>query len=107
SATAAADGVVDELIAAALSGTDRARLTDAPAGAGKTGAVVRLVGALADAGARVGVVTQTNVQAFDVVERAAATHPRHMVGFLPASGIVLPLATAARRNVVLVDPATV
>jgi len=107
SATAAADAVVDDLIAAALAAKDRARLTDAPAGAGKTGAVVRLVGALADAGARVGVVTQTNAQAFDVVERAAAAHPGHTIGFLPAAGIVLPTPTAARSNVRVLDPASV
>src|SRR5262249_53106488 len=83
---------------------DRARLTDAPAGAGKTGAVIRLVGALADAGARVGVVTQTNAQAFDVVERAAAAHPRHGVAFLPAGGVRLPPTPPARGNVVLVEP---
>ena len=47
-AAKAADAVVDDLISAALSGGDRARLTKAPAGAGKTGAVTRLVDALAE-----------------------------------------------------------
>jgi hypothetical protein len=103
-AVAASEAIVDELIAAALRGQDRARLTNAPAGAGKTGAVVRLVGALADAGARVGVVTQTNVQAFDVVDRIATAHPRHVVGFIPASSISLPANISALHNVVEIKP---
>src|SRR5256885_16114713 len=53
-ATAAADAVVEDLIRAAVAGTGLARLTNAPAGAGKTGAGLPLVGALATAGARSG-----------------------------------------------------
>src|SRR5437899_9810459 len=98
-AMAAADAVVDELIRAALAGSDRARLRNAPAGAGKTGAVVKLVGAQASAGARVGVVTQTNVQAFDLVKRAAEAHPGHTVGFMPATGVMLPTETTLLKNV--------
>ncbi len=98
-AIAAADKVVDDLICAAQAGRERARVTKAPAGAGKTGAVVRLVGALADARARVGVVTQTNEQAFDVVRRLADAHPRRTVSFMPASGIELPADVVAKPNV--------
>ena len=106
-AVAAADAVVGDLIRAAVAGLDLARLTNAPAGAGKTGAVVRLVGALAATGARIGVVTQTNAQAFDVVERAAAAHPDHVIAFMPAGGMALPPHTLVRGNVLMVEPTTV
>ena len=98
-AIAAADAVVAELIAAAKSGGDRARLTKAPAGAGKTGAVTRLVDALADDGANVGVIAQTNAQAFDLVDRIARSTPARTVVFMPATDIVLPPAIAALANV--------
>lgn len=98
-AIAAADTVIDDLIAAAVASSDRARVTDAPAGAGKTGAVVRLVGALADSRARVGVVLQTNAQAFDVVERLASVHPNRTISFVPSSKVSLPDTTANRPNV--------
>jgi len=104
---AAAEAVVEDLIAAALRGKDNARLTDAPAGAGKTGAVVRLVGALAAADTHVGIVTQTNAQAFDVVERTARAHPGATVAFMPAGGVVLPASAASLPNVALVQPTTV
>jgi hypothetical protein len=106
-ATAAADAVVEDLIRASVAGAGLARLTNAPAGAGKTGAVVRLVGALASAGARVGVVTQTNAQAFDVVARTAEAHPRHTVAFMPASSAVLPPEIALRPNVTTVKPTSI
>ena len=106
-AVAAADAVVEELIAAALRGGESARLTDAPAGAGKTGAIIRLVGALAAADAHAGIVTQTNAQAFDVVERAARAHPGVTVAFLPAGGVALPPSAASLPNVILVEPTTV
>lgn len=105
-AVAAADAVVEDLIRAAKSGADPARVTNAPAGAGKTGAVVRLVGALAEDGRRIGVVTQTNAQAFDLVDRAAASNPGVTIGFMPASGISLPTETMLRSNVRLVEPTT-
>src|SRR5262245_60327437 len=89
-ALAAADLVVEDLIEAAKDGGERARLTKAPAGAGKTGAVTRLVDALADEGAHVGVVAQTNEQAFDLVGRIAAIAPKREISFLPAGSVVLP-----------------
>jgi AAA domain len=89
-ARAAADAVVGELIEAAKDSRDRARLTKAPAGAGKTGAVTRLVDALAGEEAHVGVVAQTNEQAFDLVGRIAETDSSREVSFLPASGVELP-----------------
>jgi hypothetical protein len=101
-AVAAADAVVADLIAAAKRRGERARLTKAPAGAGKTGAVTRLVDALADDDANVGVIAQTNAQAFDLVDRIARTAPARTVAFLPASSIVLPGATEALPNVVRV-----
>src|SRR5947209_3822226 len=98
----AADAVVDDLIEAAKAGGERARLTKAPAGAGKTGAVTRLVDALADEDAHVGVVAQTNEQAFDLVGRIAEIAPRREVSFLPAGGVLLPAAKHL-PNVTLVD----
>lgn len=102
-AVAAADAVVADLIAVALARTERARLTRAPAGAGKTGAVTRLVDALAAADANVGVIAQTNAQAFDLVERIARLAPRRPVAFLPATDVVLPQSAAALPNVVTVE----
>jgi hypothetical protein len=102
-AAKAADAVVGDLISAALSGGDHARLTNAPAGAGKTGAVTRLVDALADAGAHVGVIAQTNAQAFDLVDRIAKLAPKRTVAFAPAGGVFLPGETEALDNVVVRD----
>jgi hypothetical protein len=101
-AVAAADGVVDDLIDAARARAERARLTKAPAGAGKTGAVTRLVDALADDDAHVGVIAQTNEQAFDLVGRIAAIAPKRQVAFLHAAGVVLP-PDKHLSNVTLVD----
>jgi hypothetical protein len=100
-ALAAADAVVNELIQAAKAHQDRARLTKAPAGAGKTGAVTRLVDALAEE-ANVGVIAQTNEQAFDLVGRIAAINPGREVSFLPASGVELPV-DKRRPNVSIVE----
>jgi hypothetical protein len=101
-ACAAADAVVAELIEAAKAGEERARLTKAPAGAGKTGAVTRLVDALADEDANVGVVAQTNEQAFDLVGRIAEIAPGREISFLPAGGVELP-ADRRRANVSIVE----
>jgi hypothetical protein len=98
-AVAQADTVVSDLVQAALRGGDRAQVTDAPAGAGKTGAVIRLLGELADHGAHVGIITQTNAQAFDLVERAAKSHSKHTIAFMPANKIELPSHVAALPNV--------
>jgi AAA domain len=101
-AVAAADAVVDDLIEAAKAGEDRARLTKAPAGAGKTGAVTRLANALADEDANVAVITQTNEQAFDLVGRIAEIAPGREISFLPAGGVELP-ADKRRANVSIVE----
>jgi hypothetical protein len=101
-ALAAADAVVDGLIQAAKAGGERARLTKAPAGAGKTGAVTRLVDALADDDAHVAVIAQTNEQAFDLVGRIAAIAPKREVSFLPANGVLLP-GDKKLPNVTIVD----
>ena len=74
----------EALVDAALAGEDRARVTNAPAGAGKTGAVVTLCGRQAEEGAQVGAIAQTNAQAFDIVHRTAVSFPDLQVGFLPA-----------------------
>lgn len=105
-AIVAADAIVAELIAAARGRAERARLTKAPAGAGKTEAVTRLVDALAADDASVGVIAQTNAQAFELVGRIARIAPGRNVAFLPASGIVLPAATDALPNVVRVQANT-
>src|SRR5436190_855022 len=101
-ALAAADAVVDGLIEAAKDGAERARLTKAPAGAGKTGAVTRLVDALADDDANVGVIAQTNEQAFDLVGRIAEIAPSREVSFLSARAVLLP-REKRRPNVTIVD----
>ena len=92
-ALAEADKVVKALVRDAVEGAKggaRARITNAPAGAGKTGTVLKMVGALRKEGARVGVITQTNEQAFDVVRRLAKAHPSLTVSFIPASTVELP-----------------
>jgi hypothetical protein len=100
-AVRAADAVVEELIEAAKAGEERARLTKAPAGAGKTGAVTRLVDALADEDANIGVIAQTNEQAFDLVQRIADIAPERDVAFLHAAEVHLP-PEKMRKNVQLV-----
>ncbi len=52
------------------------RIVDAPAGAGKTGLVTRLIPAYARRGHSVAVVTQTNEQADDLTRRLATEQPR-------------------------------
>src|SRR5262245_45382798 len=94
-AVKAADEVIEELIADAVAGAQRAHLTKAPAGAGKTGAVVRLVGELAAQEATVGVAAQTNAQAFDIVKRIAVRFPKQQVAFMPGTDIELPDDTEA------------
>lgn len=98
-ALAAADREVEALVEAALAGEGRARVTNAPAGAGKTGAVVKLSGRQAQEGAGVGVVAQTNAQAFDIVRRAAAAFPDLEVGILPARGVTPPEEVVELPNV--------
>src|SRR5581483_2545878 len=98
----AAEAVVAELIEAAKAAEEPARLTKAPAGAGKTGAVTRLVDALADEDANLGVIAQTNEQAFDLVERIADIAPGRDVAFLPANDVQLP-AGKMRKNVQIVE----
>lgn len=51
------------------------RIVDAPAGAGKTGLVTRLIPAYARSGHSVAVVTQTNEQADDLTRRLATEQP--------------------------------
>lgn len=104
-AVRAADAVVEELIEAAKAGEERARLTKAPAGAGKTGAVTRLVDALADEDANIGVIAQTNEQAFDLVQRIADIAPERDVAFLHAADVQLP-PEKMRKNVQLVAAKT-
>jgi hypothetical protein len=101
-ALAAADAVVADLIEAAKARDSRARLTKAPAGAGKTGAVTTVVDALAGEDADVGVIAQTNEQAFDLVGRIAAIAPKREISFLPAVGVVLPTEKRL-SNVTLVN----
>jgi hypothetical protein len=88
-----ADQVVKTIVANAVTGAKggaRARITNAPAGAGKTGTVLKIVGALRDKSARVGVVTQTNEQAFDVVGRLAEALPNQTISFMHANDVELP-----------------
>lgn len=94
-ALAEADKVVKAVVREAVEGANggggaRARITNAPAGAGKTGTVLKMVGALRKKRARVGVITQTNEQAFDLLRRLATEHPGQTVSFMHASTVELP-----------------
>lgn len=92
-AAAALDDVLSRL------GAERAVVTKAVAGAGKTGFVVEVVGAASERGLRQIVCTPTNLQAFALVERIAARYSWHTVTFVPATNVQLPANTAARPNV--------
>jgi hypothetical protein len=92
-AVAAANKVVKAVVQDAVAGWKggaRARITNAPAGAGKTGTVLKIVGALRKEGARVGVITQTNEQAFDLLRRLAKEHPALTVSFMPSRTAEIP-----------------
>ena len=76
-ALAQADLVLDELLAGADGIEARAiRIVNAPAGAGKTGLVTRLIPRHVKAGRRVAVTTQTNEQADDLTRRLASERIR-------------------------------
>jgi hypothetical protein len=60
------------------------------------------VDALAEHDAYVGVVAQTNEQAFDLVGRIAEIDPKREIAFLPASSVVLP-SNKRLPNVTIVD----
>lgn len=75
-AVAAADAVVAAVCAASASESGpRLRLVDAPAGAGKTGLVTRLIPGHVERDRRVAIVTQTNAQADDLAVRLAKQEP--------------------------------
>lgn len=76
-ALATADVTVASLVDATATLTDGSiRVVDAPAGAGKTGLVTRLIPAHRRAGRTIGVVTQTNEQADDLTRRLVSEQPQ-------------------------------
>lgn len=75
-AVRAADAFVATLVSeSAALPAGSIRIVDAPAGAGKTGLVTRLIPAYARSGHSVAVVTQTNEQADDLTRRLATEQP--------------------------------
>jgi hypothetical protein len=65
-------------------------VAQAPAGAGKSQLIARLVGELRQKKAVVAVACPTNEQAYSLVERIATLNPRLPVCFTPATGRELP-----------------
>lgn len=115
-ALAKADKVVDRFLrTAGLIEPGSIRVVNAPAGAGKTGMVTRLVPCHVDAGRRVAVVAQTNEQADDVTRRLAAEQPQrpihrlvsaaHSPLNLPVNVVVLTEASAVHGAEVVVATA--
>jgi AAA domain len=71
-----ADLVVQQLLEEAVNVSERSiRLVNAPAGAGKTSLVTKLIPAYVGLNRRVGIVTQTNEQADDLARRLANEQP--------------------------------
>ena len=104
-ALARANEVLDELLGGAEDVAPRAiRIVNAPAGAGKTGLVTRLIPRHVKAGRRVAVTAQTNEQADDLTRRLASEQPALQI---------LRLVSSARKptnppaNVTVVTDATV
>jgi hypothetical protein len=97
----AADRVSSAAIRDYLSaaGTESAVVVSAPAGAGKTGFIIKAVSAARRKGLRVAVATPTNQQAFELVGRLAKQHPGETITFVPASDKTLPEAVAQLNNV--------
>jgi hypothetical protein len=83
----------------AAAGTEKAIIVAAPAGAGKTGFIVKAVGALRRKRLRVAVATPTNLQAFGLVRRLAEQHAGEKITFVPASNVSLPEDVATLNNV--------
>jgi len=79
----------------------RAIVVSAPAGAGKTGFVVKAVRKARRPALRlrVAVCTPTNEQAFGLVRRLAMSDPKETVTFVPASDVTLPVLIARLPNV--------
>jgi hypothetical protein len=80
---------IREDIARVLGGKG-AIIAQAPAGAGKSQLIARLVGELRQKKAVVAVACPTNEQAYSLVERIATLNPRLPVCFTPATGRELP-----------------
>jgi hypothetical protein len=89
---AAARAVEDRIYTDLLAriGQEAAVVVAAPAGAGKTQLVSRIVGRLRDENLRVALVAPTNEQAYGLVERVKALRPDLPVAFVAAQGRGLP-----------------
>lgn len=86
-ALARADAKVQELLERSRNlQAGSVALVDAPAGAGKTGLVTRLVPRHVKEDRRVGVITQTNEQADDLTRRLAREQPKLAITRLVRSG---------------------
>jgi len=86
-------------------GEEHATVLKAPAGAGKTGAVVLTVPPARRRKMRLAIGTPTNDQAFALVERLARSHTNETITFVPASAVSLPQQIARLPNVVQVEAA--
>lgn len=93
-----ADAAIRDVLKAQWDDEPAVRL-DSPPGAGKTGVVERLaVQSLALIGERCAVVTQTNVQAFDLARRLGEHYPRLQFWLVLRDGLRVPADVAALGN---------
>jgi hypothetical protein len=96
---ARADEVVEQLIAEVLTLEGRGVVVgEAPAGAGKSYAVVTAVQKARKKGLRVAVATPTNEQAYSLIDTMAARCPREIISFIPARDRELPGEIGERRR---------
>ena len=110
---AIADKFVTEFVKSAADQSEGTyRVVQAPAGAGKTGLVTRLASKLGTDGAVVGIITQTNEQANDLVRRYAGEYPGQRIArlhskqnvpgpFPPNVEVTADAQTAVRSGVVV------
>lgn len=82
-----------------VSGSPRAVVVSAPAGAGKTRFVIDAVGQSRRRGLHVAVATPTNQQAFGLVQRLAEKHTSETITFVPANDVSLPHVADRLPNV--------
>lgn len=96
-----ADRVVAAVLEDLRHGSDLGVVVDSPPGAGKSTLVVKAALALAEDGAQVMVIAQTNEQVDDLVHRLAVASPALVIGRLSA-GDYLPSLRVAQHPKVLV-----
>jgi hypothetical protein len=97
-----ADAKINELIETQWQGVP-AVVLHSPPGAGKTGVAERLaVLCMVHMRERVMVVTQTNVQSFDLARRLALGFPRHQFYLLTRRELVIPTSVLNCSNIIVV-----